>query len=69
MFTVKDIQEDLDFGCEERPEGEKRRAIVILEDEEGKLSRFPMEDELLTKRDICPGDVVRVDEEGRLAKA
>ena len=68
MYRVIDIEEDLDFGCEERPEGEKKKAIAVLQDEEGKVTRFRMEDELFTLRGILPGDEVWMDEEGKLTK-
>ena len=35
IYTVKDIQEDLDYGCEERMEGTPLMVVVILEDENG----------------------------------
>ena len=28
MYTVKRIDEDLDFGCEERPDGQHRSASM-----------------------------------------
>ena len=36
MYTVKRIDEDLDFGCEERPDDVPVMAIVTLVDSSGK---------------------------------
>ena len=36
MYTVKRIDEDLDFGCEERPDDAPVMAIVTLVDSSGK---------------------------------
>ena len=35
IYTVKRIDEDLNFGCEERPEGVPIMAIVTLTDSSG----------------------------------
>ena len=32
IYTVKKIEEDLDFGCEERADGVSAMAVVTLED-------------------------------------
>ena len=36
MYTVKRIDEDLNFGCEERPDDAPVMAIVTLVDSSGK---------------------------------
>ena len=35
IYTVKRIEEDLDFGCEERPKGMPVMAIVTIMDSSG----------------------------------
>ena len=35
QYKVLKIEEDMDFGCEERQPGEKEKCLVILVNEEG----------------------------------
>ena len=44
MYTVKRIDEDLDFGCEERPDDAPVMAIVTLVDSSGKEVTVKAED-------------------------
>jgi hypothetical protein len=53
-WIVKRIQE-ADFGCEERPDGEKVKVIVTLEDAAGKLSEVLVEDDWLYEKGIDEG--------------
>ena len=40
IYTVKRIEEDLDFGCEERPKGVPVMAIVTLMNSSGEEIRI-----------------------------
>ena len=40
IYTVKRIEEDLDFGCEERPKGMPVMAIVTLTNSSGEEIRI-----------------------------
>ena len=68
MYTVKRIEEDLDFGCEEREEGAPVMAVVTLVDSFGEEMRVKTEDAMLYKRDINEGDKVYFDKD-KLEKA
>ena len=57
-YTVKRIDEDLDFGCEERVEGTPVMAVVTLIDSSGEELRVKVEDALLYKNNINEGDKV-----------
>ena len=68
MYTVKRIEEDLDFGCEEREEGAPVMAVVTLVDSFGEEMRVKAEDAMLYERDINEGDKVYYDKD-KLEKA
>lgn len=68
MYTVKRIEEDLDFGCEEREEGAPVMAVVTLIDSFGEEMRVKAEDAMLYERDINEGDKVYF-EKDKLEKA
>ena len=68
MYTVKRIEEDLDFGCEEREEGAPVMAVVTLVDSFGEEMRVKAEDAILYERDINEGDKVYFDKD-KLEKA
>ena len=68
MYTVKRIEEDLDFGCEEREEGAPVMAVVTLVDSFGEEMRVKEEDAILYERDINEGDKVYFDKD-KLEKA
>ena len=68
MYTVKRIEEDLDFGCEEREEGAPVMAVVTLVDSFGEEMRVKAEDAMLYERNINEGDKVYFDEENKLEK-
>ena len=63
MYTVKRIEEDLDFGCEEREEGAPVMAVVTLVDSFGEEVRVKEEDAMLYERDINEGDKVYFDKD------
>ena len=63
MYTVKRIEEDLDFGCEEREEGAPVMAVVTLVDSFGEEMRVKAEDAMLYERDINEGDKVYFDKD------
>ena len=50
VYKVKEIQEDLDFGCEERSEDSPVMAIVLLTGEDGREKMTRQEDQLLYAR-------------------
>ncbi len=68
-YTVKSIEEDLDYGCEERPDSIPVMAVVTLLDENQEIvvNKFP--DEKLMEEEIQTGDTVIIDENGMLCKA
>lgn len=68
IYTVKRIDEDLDFGCEERSADAPVMAIVTIEDESGEEEILRMEDEFLYERKINEGCRVYLDEKHRLKK-
>ena len=68
MYTVKRIEEDLDFGCEEREEGAPVMAVVTLIDSFGEEMLVKAEDAMLYERDINEGDKVYFDKD-KLEKA
>lgn len=67
-YTVKRIDEDLDFGCEERMEGVPVMAVVTLIDEEGQEMKLQQPDQMLYRKDINEGDIVYLDEKRKLQK-
>ena len=62
------IDEDIDFGCEERSADEPVMAVVVLQDENGNESRIRQEDQMLYDRNIEEGDTVILNENGELRK-
>ena len=69
MYTVKRIDEDLDFGCEERLEDAPVMALVTLVDSSGKEVTVKAEDAKLYERNINEGDKVCLDVNNKLEKA
>jgi hypothetical protein len=53
-WIVKRIQE-ADYGCEERPEGEKTKVIVTLSDTAGRRKELLVEDDWLYEKGIDEG--------------
>ena len=68
MYTVKRIDEDLDFGCEERLDDAPVMAIVTLVDSSGKEVTVKAEDAMLYERNINEGDKVCLDVNNKLEK-
>lgn len=68
IFKVQKIEEDIDFGCEERMDDEPVMTVVTLQDEAGAEKRVKMPDQLLYDREINEGDQVIFDENGKLQK-
>ena len=66
---MKIIEEDLDFGCEERPKGMPVMAIVTLMDSSGEEIRIKAEDAMLYECNINEGDKVSLDMNNKLEKA
>ena len=68
IYIVKRIDEDLDFGCEERAEGVPVMAVVTLMNFSGEELIVKSEDAMLYERNINEGDKVYFDEENNLEK-
>ena len=68
LYKVLRIEEDIDFGGEERQPGEALMSVVILEDENGREMSLRHDDRLLYERDINEGDMVMLDEKNELKK-
>ena len=58
MYTVKRIGEDLNFGCEERPDDAPVMAIVTLINSSREEVIVKVEDAMLYERNINEGDKV-----------
>ena len=67
-YQVVRIDEDIDFGCEERSADEPVMAVVVLKDENGTESRIRQEDQMLYDWNIEEGDTVILNENGELRK-
>lgn len=67
-YKVLQIEEDMEFGCEERRPGEAVMAVVHLEDEDGDIKIVRQRDQMLYDRDINEGDWVQFDEKQELVK-
>ena len=50
VYTVLKIEEDLDFGCEERIDSDPPKALVTLEDRLGEKKTIRVPDQLLDER-------------------
>ena len=68
IYIVKRIDEDLNFGCEERAEGAPVMAVVTLMNSSGEELIVKSEDAMLYERNINEGDKVCFDEENNLEK-
>ena len=68
MYTVKRIDEDLNFGCEERPDDVPVMAIVTLVDSSGEEVIVNAEDAELYERNINEGDKVCLNVNNKLEK-
>jgi hypothetical protein len=68
QYKVIRIEENMDFGCEERQPGERLMSVVILEREDGREISLKHDDERLSERDINEGDIVTLDENREIWK-
>ena len=68
QYKVIRIEENMDFGCEERQPGERLMSVVILEREDGREISLKHDDERLNERDINEGDIVTLDENREIWK-
>lgn len=68
QYKVLRIEENIDFGCEERQPGERLMSVVLLEDEDGREISLKHDDGLLYERNINEGDIVTMDEKHGLWK-
>ena len=68
IYIVKDIEEDLDFGCEERLEAAPKMAVAVLADETGKELRKKVPDQHFYDEGIEPGSRVYFDENNVVRK-
>lgn len=66
IYKVTRIEE-MDFGCEGRPEGTETMVSVFLEDEDGKVQIIRHSDPLLYEREIDEGTEVYL-QDGTLYK-
>lgn len=67
-YKVMRIEEDIDFGCEERQSGAELMSIVLLESEDGQEISLRHNDRLLYERDINEGDTVMLNENRELKR-
>ena len=67
-YKVIKIQEDIDFGCEERSADSPVMAVVILQGEDGREKMTRQVDAMLYERDINEGDEVVFNEKQELEK-
>lgn len=67
-YTVERIDEDMNFGCEERIEGAPVMAVVTLIDDDGQKIKLRQPDQMLYNKDINEGGVVFLDEKQELQK-
>ena len=61
ILTVERIEEDMDFGCEERTEGEPVMAVLTLRDAEGNKQVIRYPDQELYRLGIDEGDRISWD--------
>ena len=71
IYTVLKIEEDLDYGCEDRRDDQTVMAVVTLRSEEGEECTRKISDQLLQllyEREIAQGDEVFFDENDQIRK-
>ena len=68
IYTVKRIDEDVDFGCEERSEDVPVMAVVTLTNSLGEEFVIKAEDAMLYECNINEGDKVCLDANNKLEK-
>ncbi len=62
------VEEDVDFGCEERSEDEPAMAIVTVQEENGFVRTLRVPDQYLYDCDINEGDEVFLEKDGAFQK-
>lgn len=67
-YTVMRIDEDIDFGCEERRPGAPVMAVVTLESEDGEQLVLKQVDQYLYDAGIDEGDRVTIGADRKLVK-
>ncbi len=67
IWKIKEITE-ADYGCEERPEGEALKSLVILENSAGERKTAEVKDEWLRQNHLCEGSIWRSGMAGYLIK-
>ncbi|MCI7814485.1 MAG: hypothetical protein SO016_07020 [Lachnospiraceae bacterium] len=68
IYKVLRIEEDIDFGCEERADDSPVMAIVTLQDENGSKQRIRVADQFLYDNGIDEEDDVVIREDGKPQK-
>lgn len=68
IYQVVRIEEDIDFGCEERSKDSPVMAVVTLKKEEGLEQVIRIADQYLYAHDINEDDFVVMQEDGMLQK-
>ena len=68
IYTVKRIDEDVDFGCEERSEDVPVMAVVTLTNSLGEELVIKSEDAMLYECNINEGDEVSLHANNKLEK-
>lgn len=68
IYTVLKLEEDLDYGCEEKGEEQPVMAVVTLRSEAGVESTRKIPDRLLYEREIIQGDEVIFDENDQIQR-
>lgn len=61
IYTVLRIDEDIEFGCEERTDDSPVMAVVTLQDENGTEKSLRVADQFLYDSGINEGDRVSID--------
>ena len=69
IYTVKRIDEDVDYGCEERPEDAPVMAVVTLTNPLGEELVIKAEDAMLYECNINEGDKVSLHANNKLEKS
>ncbi len=67
-YIVEKIDEDIDFGCEERADDMPVQAVVTLRDENGEITVRKFSDAELMKEGIQSGDAAVINEDGQLKR-
>ena len=61
VYTVLKIEEDMDFGCEERNENIPVMAVLTIADEEGNQRAVRYPDRELYRLEVNEGDRITLD--------